>query len=108
MLHKKTPKLHFFPEQYLNCSRYSLLQYKLVYLAMNRSSKNEKFKEAHYMLYQQWAAPSPACTGEPSDGCPISQPSNMLPSPGSDAVIHFAFQFSAEMKKCIKQADIAR
>jgi len=30
----------------------------------------------------------------------------MLLSPGNNEVTHFAFQFSAEMKKCIKQADI--
>jgi hypothetical protein len=32
----------------------------------------------------------------------------MLLSPGNNAVTYFAFQFSAEMKKCIKQADICQ
>jgi len=38
----------------------------------------------------------------------ISKPSNILLYPWHNVVMYFAFQFSAAMKKCAKQADIQK
>jgi hypothetical protein len=73
---------------------------------MIESYTNQKFKEAHYMLlYQPWAAPSPACTGSER----MNQGMDALfLSPGSNAVTYFAFQFSAAMKTLSSKGTFTR
>jgi hypothetical protein len=69
------------------------------------SSTIQKFTNAYYISqFHLPATISSTCPGSEwvyqmtVDGCVIAQPSNMLHSPGSKAVIYFAFQLFAESK----------